>query len=320
MQLQLLSVAAIAFAAVASVPKAQSHPSRDCSSSHLKTLTVFGDSYSDTGNVYALSNKTWPLPSYDHGRFSNGKVWSEHVSAAKNLKLQNYAYAGATSDAALVQGYSGADSSLKVPGFLQQIDNYLLDHHHHGSAAPNELFVIDFQGNDFFFDPSLSPHAVLEKFKQGLERLIRVAGAREILVVENIDFGIIPYFNTNATLAHAFSEIAHAEWKDYKDFFEVSVKKAYGTVKDPKHPFDTCGHRKDRNTVHIGYLRLEDLFKELYKTESLKRLGITDVINGCVSNDYKTVCEDAGKHFYWDAFHPTEKIHKKIADAVLSLL
>lgn len=233
--------------------------------------------------------------------------------------MQNYAFAGATSDSNLVQGYSGASSTLKVPGFLQQVQNYLEDHHHHGAAARDELFVIDFQGNDYFFDPSLTTLSVLEKLKEGLDRLVRLAGARQILVVENIDFGIIPYFNTNATQAGFFTSIAQQDWKDYKNYFEASLKKEYGSPTNPRHPFDTCSDDK-KDEVHIGYLNLGTLFKELYKPESLDRLGISDIIHGCVSNDYKSVCQDVGQHFYWDAFHPTEKIHKEIAKAVLSLL
>jgi phospholipase/lecithinase/hemolysin len=41
----------------------------------------FGDSLSDTGNVYTVFGPGYvPAPYYD-GRFSNGPVWVEHLAA-----------------------------------------------------------------------------------------------------------------------------------------------------------------------------------------------------------------------------------------------
>ncbi|GJJ78888.1 hypothetical protein EMPS_11247 [Entomortierella parvispora] len=319
MQLKFLSVTALALAA-ACMPLAQSHPTQRCTNAPLKIMTVFGDSYSDTGNEYRLSNKTWPLPWYYKGRFSNGKVWSEHVAKDKHYELRNYAYAGATTDSTMVQGYSGADGNMPVPGFIQQVQTYLDDHHNHASPNYNELFVIDFQGNDYVFNPEIPTKSVLDRLKTGLERLVRDAGARQILVVENINFGLVPELFKNATLSSLFSSIAAEQWKDYKDDFAVMMKSKYGAVQNPQHPFDMCRSDRDKNKVHIGYFRIADLFKELYKPASLKRLGITDVVHGCVSNDYKTLCKDAGEHFYWDAFHVTEKIQIEVAKAVEKLL
>jgi phospholipase/lecithinase/hemolysin len=74
MLFNLLSIAAVAFVASSAVAKPTG-----CKRAHIENLVVFGDSFSDFGNVYKLSNKTWPLASYDHGRFSNGPIWSEHV-------------------------------------------------------------------------------------------------------------------------------------------------------------------------------------------------------------------------------------------------
>ncbi|KAF8947745.1 hypothetical protein BGZ46_005483, partial [Entomortierella lignicola] len=236
------------------------------------------------------------------------------LSKAKNLKLQSYAYGGATSDSNLVQGYSGPDSTIAVPGFIQQIENYYAPKRNPKETAKS-LFVVNFQGNDFFFNPAIDPKLVVDRLHRGISRLVEL-GAEDILLVENINFGIIPYFNTNATIAAAYASIATQERADYKTLVS-QLNKAYGS-NDINRPFHGCKHTKGK--VNIGHVNLWDLFIELYKPDSLKRLGITDVINGCVSNDYKTICKDANKHFYWDAFHPTTKIHKEIASAILHLL
>ncbi|KAF9909051.1 hypothetical protein EC991_009112 [Linnemannia zychae] len=247
-------------------------------------MTVFGDSYSDTGNGYSLSNNTWPPSWYYNGRFSNGKAWPEHVSEKKHYKLQNYAFGGATSDAKLVQGYSGADTTLEVPGFIQQVQNYKNDHLHrrHGVPVLDELFVINFQGNDFEFDRSVNPHMVVDRLKAGLETLIQDAGARRILVLENLNYGLLPYYNFNATLAEIFSTTSHKQRVEYRHF-EASLRTKYGPEKYVRYPSDSCGS-KDKNSadqVHVAYLNMADLYKDLYRPDSLKRLGISDVVHGC---------------------------------------
>ncbi|KAG0302358.1 hypothetical protein BGZ98_007585 [Dissophora globulifera] len=312
MHFNILSVVALGIAA-ASVPNAFASPS-NCKSPSFKNLVVFGDSFSDTGNVYKLSNKAWPLSFYDHGRFSNGPIWTEHVARVKKYRLINYAYAAATSDSTLVQGYSGADSTLAVPGFTQQIDSYAVKSNLKDAA--NSLFLVNFQGNDFFFNAALDPATVLGKLHEGIDRLVTL-GAKNILLVENIDYGAIPYFNTNATLAGLFGSIASTQQKDYITL-ESALATKYGAPATKSHPFSQC--HSSAAKVNIGYLHLGEVFQHLQEPSQLKRLGITDVIHGCVSNDYKQVCKDASKYFYWDAFHPTTRIHKEIADVVLHIL
>ena len=60
----------------------------------------FGDSLTDPGNLYGDTGKQMPLsPPYFEGRFSNGRVWAEHIAddfTAKGLSTANFAYGGAT--------------------------------------------------------------------------------------------------------------------------------------------------------------------------------------------------------------------------------
>ncbi|KAG0206026.1 Protein OS-9 [Mortierella sp. GBA30] len=299
---------------VSSAPSTMAKDASGCSPAAIKNLVVFGDSYSDINNVYTLTNKTWPLASYDQGRFSNGPLWSEHVAKAKQYRLTSFAYGSATSDSTLIQGLSGPASSIPVPGFIQQIDTLYAPKANKNDASKT-LFVVNFQGNDFFFDPTMNPQKVIDRLDQGIQRLVQL-GARNILVIENFDYGLIPYLNTSASNAAAFSALAAKEQEDYKGL-EKKLTKAYGRSVGSR-PFRTC--KGNSKKVNLGYFKLGEFYKHLYQSRQLKRLGITDVIHGCVSNDYKTVCTDAGKHFFWDAFHPSKKVHQEVANAILHLL
>lgn len=140
-------------------------------------------------------------------------------------------------------------------------------------------------------------------------------GACNILVVENFDYGTIPYFNTSPTNAAAYTAIARKEQEGYKGL-ESKLAQEYGPALEKS--FRAC--QADSQKVNIKYLRLGETFKRLYQVSQLKKLGITDVVHGCVSNDYTTVCKDADKHFFWDGFHPSKTIHREIAKEVLSIL
>ncbi|KAK3836931.1 MAG: GDSL lipase/esterase [Linnemannia elongata] len=318
MLFNIASLVAVALAAASTTSFVEAKPISN-GNCHFDNLLVFGDSYSDIGNVYKLSNKAWPLKTYDHGRFSNGPVWSEHVARHKHLTLKNYAFGGATTDAKYVQGYSGAASDLAVPGFIQQIDQYYSPKPIPKKDLASSLFVVDFQGNDYFFSSTATPTAVVANIERGIEKLVKL-GAQNILVVENFDYGTIPYFGGNATISGAFTQAAKAQQVAYKDL-EKRLAKKYGRSSDAKHPFRGACHKVDKKAkVTFGYYRLNDFFNHIREPKVLKRLGITDVVHGCVSNDYKTVCKDAGKHLFWDGFHPTAKVHEVLGDAITELI
>ncbi|KAJ9074833.1 hypothetical protein DSO57_1002263 [Entomophthora muscae] len=65
----------------------------------LRRVINFGDDTSDTGNYYAMKNKTEPSSNYYYkGRFSNNMVWPETLAQRLNIDIVNYAYAFATAD------------------------------------------------------------------------------------------------------------------------------------------------------------------------------------------------------------------------------
>jgi phospholipase/lecithinase/hemolysin len=63
-------------------------------------IYVFGDSFSDTGNIFNVTAEAIPpSPPYFNGRFSNDPVWVEYLASALGLTFSpntNFAFGGAT--------------------------------------------------------------------------------------------------------------------------------------------------------------------------------------------------------------------------------
>ena len=122
----------------------------------IKSIVVFGDSLSDSGNVplWAVDHPVdpdllYPSPPYYMGRGSNGPVWVEILAGAYGMSVapglaggSNFAFAGAESGT----GLSDQDS----PNFRAQIRlwNRALQNETIRPPMPWQLFVVWFGPND----------------------------------------------------------------------------------------------------------------------------------------------------------------------------
>ncbi|MCH2131181.1 MAG: SGNH/GDSL hydrolase family protein [Pirellulaceae bacterium] len=138
--------------------------SRRGSAQSFSHLVAFGDSLTDTGNIFDVTSSPFnavllgflfpeldppiPPPPYFHGRFSNGPVWVEYLSNELGLGSVvpseqggwNYAVGGAT---------TFDDGNFFINLFIaddveDQVDEYLNDH----TPTGNELFVVEGGAND----------------------------------------------------------------------------------------------------------------------------------------------------------------------------
>ena len=132
---RLIGIVSVAVTALVGVP-AQAGP--------YTSMTVFGDSLSDTGNLSDSFGGAFPAAPYFAGRFSDGPVWVETLAAglglagdADRLSLggKNYAYAGARTG-----------TSLTPPGVLAQVAGIWGPAN--PFADPTGLYVVVGGGND----------------------------------------------------------------------------------------------------------------------------------------------------------------------------
>ena len=116
------------------------------SAAPFSSITTFGDSLTDTGNVFLASGGTVPTAPYFNGRFTNGPVWLDYFAATLGVPAgavpalaggSNFAFGGARTDA----------SGSPVPGLLAQIGGFWAPMNP-GGADPDGLYVLIGGGND----------------------------------------------------------------------------------------------------------------------------------------------------------------------------
>ncbi|NJR57323.1 MAG: hypothetical protein HC768_24090 [Acaryochloris sp. CRU_2_0] len=159
---------------------------------NVDQITVFGDSYSDTGNFSALTGEVLPPPFFE-GRLSNGPIWVDILGerlAKIGVPVQSFAVAGATS------GRDNANDDL--PGLLDQIDAFI------AQTEPSEIDADDvfilFAGGDgptqiLEGDGEGTPEQILGNVVANLSSAITTlaqAGAEQIAVVNVPNAGILP--------------------------------------------------------------------------------------------------------------------------------
>lgn len=108
----------------------------------FSNLFIFGDSLSDTGNIFTLTGGATPASPYFNGRFSDGPVWAETLAAGLGLpnggraSLQggtNFAFGGART------------SGGSIPSVLSQVGSFA---NPQPALDPNALYVLVAGGND----------------------------------------------------------------------------------------------------------------------------------------------------------------------------
>ena len=165
-------------------------------------LVVFGDSLSDTGNVFnSTEGLIPPSPPYAEGRFSNGDLIvdaiADYLELPKNESFQsggnNYAFGAAqTGEGTSEYGFL-LPEPIDVPNIGQQIDLYLADR----TPTQTDLFYVYGGANDFF-TPLLrgeipTPETIVGNITTHITELAE-AGAQTFVVPNLPPLGKIPLF------------------------------------------------------------------------------------------------------------------------------
>ena len=302
------------------------------------TVYVFGDSLSDSGNVFQVSGGTVPDPVYyDQGRFSNGpnyadRLWTS-LGLAGNLAPRvyapvapqgtNYAFGGARSRYTTADLQAGTDlppalgNTPTTGSLLNQVAFYQGDVS--GLADPEALHVFWFGGNDaadvlnvFGLLGSVQADAYLAQAVSdataALNALVGI-GVRKLLVIDAPDIGLTPRVReldaTNPGTAAVATAIASA----YNAGIEQALQ---GLASVP-----------DLDIIQFSSF---DLMQEIVADPGAA--GFTNAEAPCLVNFFVlppptgpvSECGNPQDYLFWDEFHLSAAGHQVLEQGILAAI
>jgi len=247
----------------------------------LSNVFVYGDSLSDTGNIFTFSGgNTPPSPPYYNGRFSNGQLAPEYLAAVLHAPFTSFAWGGATTGIGN-SGDGGTQTSFGIfglPGMETQVAATL------GSIpapiVPTSLFIV-WGGPDDFISGGTVQQGVTDMLT--IVGALQLAGAQHILVPGMADLGLTPaYLGDPSATAFSFA---------FDQALQANLPKGVTY-------FDT-----------FGFMHLV--------VANPGAFGFTDVTDPCLilknPPSASTVCSNPSQYLFWDTVHPTTT-----ADALLA--
>lgn len=250
----------------------------------INQVVVLGDSWSDNGNLYALTGN--PGPPYWQGRASNGPVAVEYLAQRLGVPLSDFAWGGATTGVGNIADGGTVDElgAFGLPGMTTTFQDYFSAN----PVDPKALYVLWGGAQDFraaLANPAQAP-VVIGKAVTNLVTMagtLQALGATQILVFNVLDFAQAPaflhmdpqilYFITQGTLA--FNQALKANLPPGVHYFDV-------------------------------FSRISDIIA--YPEE----YGFSNITDQLIL----TPGEDPNKYFWWDGVHPTTAGHAIIANAL----
>ncbi|KAJ2781171.1 hypothetical protein H4R18_003041 [Coemansia javaensis] len=288
-----------------------------------RTVYVFGDSLSDTGRMKRVTLGLIPSDLSWEGRFSNGPVWCEYTALLQNATLQDHAVGAAT--AASTFSMSLGRFPVAVPSARDQLDEV---------RAQTPLDPMPERGNDVavlmvgsnnFLDAAAglktgeeAGTAAVDRFAEqladavaALARELRAMGFASIVVA-----GMPPLHLVPAVRAWNASAVAQRVAEAYNPLLARRLGAWAAAARVPA----------------FAVLDLYALMQAAMDPSVGGALGVADTADPCVTNTfvdaaaegtflelaYKlltdpkggSVCARPETRFFWDIFHPTDRLHR----------
>jgi phospholipase/lecithinase/hemolysin len=273
------------------------------------SIYAFGDSLSDAGNIYTATLGTIPGAPYSNGRFTNGPVWVQDLSASLGLgaltaSLQggnDFAYGSAMTGN--LPGYTAGPQDLTGPtGQIAQFEAL------HPTASPTALYTIWIGSNDLSYiaanaatpaTAAADAGAAVANIDSAIASLAG-EGAKDFLVLTVPDLGKIPATIAEGPAAQAAASALSAE------FDQALV----GSL-----PLSGSG-------LDISVLDTYSLLDGVIANPGA--YGLSNVTSPCVTGAIEyvggTACASPSQYLFWDSEHPTAGGHALVGEAALSVV
>ncbi|WOK95104.1 GDSL esterase/lipase [Canna indica] len=330
-------------------------PSLAVAAGRVPALIVFGDSTADPGNnnnIPTLFKSNFPPYGRDFpggrptGRFSNGRLASDFISEGLGLPLTVPAYldpgygiedfAKGVSFASAGTGLDKITSDLshviplwKEVEFFKEYQEKLRSYAGEAMAAHivgEAVYIVSIGTNDFLVNyfSYVTGRAVEFTVDEFAGFLVSIAGdflteiyrlgARKITFFGLVPIGCLPLERTvNVIGGGGCNEKLNEAARSFNAKLQALIGQLNASL--PR--------------LKLSYTPVDGHVLDILNNPSA--YGIENVEEGCCGTGKMELgylcnpwspftCEDADKYAFWDAFHPTEKMYRLVAEATLRTL
>ena len=232
-----------------------------------------------------------------------------------SIPLHNYAYGGASTSNALVQGYSGPNSTIPVPSLDEQVDTYLNGVPGDAPVASSLIALLG-GANDILFDANVTAVQSVGVIS-GLATKLRNAGATRFLLLTYPGLSMIPY-DSYVSLA------TQDQLGQFSTELGVGLQSLATSVRNSA-PASTSS--TEAKSADVTVVDLEPVFEAFgyyeggWQDEGFDRFGLYgSCLVGAYTEAPESLCSNPEQHVFWDEYHPTAKAHGVIAKSVLKAL
>jgi phospholipase/lecithinase/hemolysin len=282
-------------------------------------IAVFGDSLSDTGNIYALTGMLSTRPynasnipdaPYPIGglNFSNGHIWINEVGQKLNnivdvsaalgapQVFNNYAFGGARA----------RDGASPIPSLSQQVGMYLGNQ---GNISVTRQFII-IGGNDvrdaisayLTGGPGAAGQIIVDAVTAISDNIQSLAatGALDFMIGNVPDLGRVPAVTALGSDASLLASTLTIQFNDALERTLVMLETELG--------------------IHITRLDLYSFINSVVTDPDA--YGLVNVTEPCINPSVHAgaICDHPDSYLFWDGIHPTRAAHLLIANEALDVM
>ena len=276
-------------------------------SSSITQIFAFGDSYSDDGASFRLTEKLvkqevedaieLPGDLYWKNRWTNGPTAVEVLARQLQIELTNYAVGGAKSGRG---NYYHWMDQHEDTGVLGQVEKFRMSLKGK-SADPNALYFIFISANDYFehVDYNLPGNTIdladtaVGNICAAVATLARL-GAQHFMIVNSTDLAKLPVVQASGQTGEAKE-------------FQNRVNAELLTEVESLHT------HLDITITLYDHLALSN---KIWRNPS--KYGISNLSIPCqpVYPEVKPVCKSPDTYYFWDEWHPTRRVHQIVGEVM----
>mmetsp|Transcript_12109 Transcript_12109/g.26019 ORF Transcript_12109/g.26019 Transcript_12109/m.26019 type:complete len:359 (-) Transcript_12109:655-1731(-) len=295
-------------------------------------LFVFGDSLSDTGNTFGLTNGTVPpkQAGYWNGHFAEGATWPDFLVNLTRLEIANYALGGSTGCPVPINATSNATSNVTFPALEHQISQALSDllTSNVSTNASNRAALI-WTGHDDFYDALISLQG--DNLTTALQALVNITDCiqaaadtlltngtfSQIVLTNVLPMQLIPLVNAMAAAQGTIPGL----------LLKTTIRKSMTQIND-RITEVIVNLKKKYPSANIRLWNINDNLQEFIRKALQPPLNFKNATEACLplvdpfnaSAVIPPACSDPSSFVFWDPLHPSSRTHKFMADGVFSVI